>query len=63
MSTCPDGRPHHRLITKEIRELSPYLIGECKRCGDVRKYAKTPHLDRRPWIDWGAEKSGRAVQL
>ncbi len=62
---CPDGRPHRRMITTELRELSPYLVGVCKRenCGDVKRYHKAPHLDRKPWINWEAEKVGRAVQL
>ncbi len=62
---CPDGRPHHRIVRPELRELSPYLVGVCKRenCGNVKRYHKAPHLDRRPWINWADEKVGRAVQL
>ena len=58
---CPDGRPHHYLITTEIRELSPYLIGVCHWCGEQKRYKKAPHLDRKPWIHWAAEKAGRAA--
>ena len=56
---CPDGRPHHWMITNELRELSPYLVGVCHWCSAVRRYKKAPHLDRKAWRNWGAEKAGR----
>ena len=56
MDSCP---PHHWMITTEQRELSPYLVGVCKGCGEVRRYKKAPHLDRKPWRNWAAEKAGR----